>query len=136
MAELGDLDSLTRHKKLSIDVKISLLALSFRFGHSSTGLKAAAGIHFNMSTKGMIQNRVHTTSSGILMVERDGLHFFSAFFSPGFGLYIVILSDISPKQKTYMPIYDLNCYCCCSSDDVRPKLFVGVAKVPDHLLYQ
>ena len=38
MAELGDLDSLTRHKKLSIDVKISLSALSFRFGHSSTGL--------------------------------------------------------------------------------------------------
>ena len=51
----------------------------------------------------MTQNRVHTTSSGILIVEFDESHFFSTFFSPGFGLYIVILSGISTKTKNLRP---------------------------------
>jgi len=60
--------------------------------------------------------RFHTTSSDILIFECDESLFFSTFLSPGFGLYIVILSD-NYNKITYLR--------SCS----RKKLFVGVANV-------
>jgi len=69
-----------------------------------------------LSTKAVTQNHIRTTSSGILIFERGESLFFSTFLSPCFGLYIVIVSDLSTQTTV---IYAIQ----------QQKLFVGVANI-------